>query len=120
MADYIKQQQQKIKEATEQLEAGIKDFFSSGNFQEYLNVMSRFHTYSYSNSIMIAMQKPDATLLAGYSGWQKKFERHVRPGEHGIRIFAPAPVKVQVEREKKTLTPIFRNWMKMVIQLWKP
>ena len=101
MADYIKQQQQKIKEATEQLEAGIKDFFSSGNFQEYLNVMSRFHTYSYSNSIMIAMQKPDATLLAGYSGWQKKFERHVKPGEHGIRIFAPAPVKVQVEREKK-------------------
>lgn len=101
MADYKKQQQQKIKEATEQLEAGIKDFFSSGNFQEYLNVMSRFHTYSYSNSIMIAMQKPDATLLAGYSGWQKKFERHVKPGEHGIKIFAPAPVKVQIEREKK-------------------
>lgn len=101
MADYKKQQQQKIKEATEQLEAGIKDFFSSGNFQEYLNVMSRFHTYSYSNSVMIAMQKPDATLLAGYSGWQKKFERHVKPGEHGIKIFAPAPVKVQIEREKK-------------------
>ncbi len=101
MADYKKQQLQKIKEATEQLEAGIKDFFSSGNFQEYLNVMSRFHTYSYSNSIMIAMQKPDATLLAGYSGWQKKFERHVKPGEHGIKIFAPAPVKVQIERERK-------------------
>jgi len=101
MADYKKQQLQKIKEATEQLEAGIKDFFSSGNFQDYLNVMSRFHTYSYSNSIMIAMQKPDATLLAGYSGWQKKFERHVKPGEHGIKIFAPAPVKVQIERERK-------------------
>ena len=101
MADYAKQQQQKIKEATEQLEAGIKDFFSSGNFQEYLNVMSRFHTYSYSNSIMIAMQKPDATLLAGYSGWQKKFERHVKSGERGIKIFAPAPVKVKMEREKK-------------------
>lgn len=100
MADYANQQQ-KIKEATEQLEAGIKDFFSSDKFQEYLNVMSRFHSYSYSNSVMIAMQKPDATLLAGFSGWQKNFDRHVKAGERGIRIFAPAPVKTKVEREKK-------------------
>lgn len=100
MADY-KSQQQKIKEATEQLEAGIKDFFASDRFQVYLDVMSRFHNYSFSNSILIAMQKPDATLLAGYSGWQKKFQRHVNAGEQGIRIFAPAPVKVQVEKEKK-------------------
>ena len=100
MADYASQQQ-KIKEATEQLEAGIKEFFSSDNFQEYLNVMSRFHSYSYSNSVMIAMQKPDATLLAGFSGWQKNFDRHVKAGERGIRIFAPAPVKTKVEREKK-------------------
>lgn len=100
MADYANQQQ-KIKEVTEQLEAGIKDFFSSEKFQEYLNVMSRFHSYSYSNSMMIAMQKPDATLLAGFSGWQKNFDRHVKAGERGIRIFAPAPVKTKVEREKK-------------------
>lgn len=100
MADYANQQQ-KIKEATEQLEAGIKEFFSSDKFQEYLNVMSRFHSYSYSNSVMIAMQKPDATLLAGFSGWQKNFDRHVKAGERGIRIFAPAPVKTKVEREKK-------------------
>ena len=99
MADY-KSQQQKIKEATEQLEAGIKDFFASDRFQVYLNVMSRFHNYSFSNSVLIAMQKPDATLLAGYSGWQKKFQRHVNAGEQGIKIFAPAPVKVQVEKEK--------------------
>lgn len=63
--------------------------------------MSRFHSYSYSNSVMIAMQKPDATLLAGFSGWQKNFDRHVKAGERGIRIFAPAPVKTKVEREKK-------------------
>lgn len=100
MADYANQQQ-KIKEVTEQLEAGIKDFFSSEKFQEYLNVMSCFHSYSYSNSMMIAMQKPDATLLAGFSGWQKNFDRHVKAGERGIRIFAPAPVKTKVEREKK-------------------
>lgn len=100
MSDYANQQQ-KIKEATEQLEAGIKEFFSSDKFQEYLNVMSRFHSYSYSNSVMIAMQKPDATLLAGFSGWQKNFDRHVKAGERGIRIFAPAPVKTKVEREKK-------------------
>lgn len=100
MADY-KSQQPKIKEATEQLEAGIKDFFSSDSFQVYLDVMSRFHNYSFSNSVLIAMQKPDATLLAGYSGWQKKFQRHVNAGEQGIKIFAPAPVKVQVEKERK-------------------
>lgn len=100
MADY-KSQQQKIKEATEQLEAGIRNFFSSDRFQVYLNVMSRFHNYSFSNSVLIAMQKPDATLLAGYSGWQKKFQRHVNAGEQGIKIFAPAPVKLQVEKEKK-------------------
>ena len=100
MADYANQQQ-KIKEATEQLEAGIKEFFSCDKFQEYLNVMSRFHSYSYSNSVMIAMQKPDATLLAGFSGWQKNFDRHVKAGERGIRIFAPSPVKTKVEREKK-------------------
>lgn len=100
MADY-KSQQQKIKEATEQLEAGIKDSFASDRFQVYLDVMSRFHNYSFSNSVLIALQKPDATLLAGYSGWQKKFQRHVNAGEQGIKIFAPAPVKVQVEKEKK-------------------
>lgn len=101
MADYAKQQQQKIKEATDRLESGIKDFFHNGNYQDYLKVMSRFHSYSYSNSILIALQKPDATLLAGYAAWQKNFKRHVLPGEHGIKIFAPAPVKTQIEREKK-------------------
>lgn len=100
MADYAKSQQ-KLKEATAQLEAGIKDFFQNGNYPEYLKVMSRFHTYSYSNSMMIALQKPDATLLAGFSSWKKHFKRHVLPNEHGIRIFAPTSVNMQKEQEKR-------------------
>ena len=72
MADYANQQQ-KIKEATEQLEAGIKEFFSSDKFQEYLNVMSRFHSYSYSNSVMIAMLKPDATLFGRFFRLAEEF-----------------------------------------------
>lgn len=100
MADYKKQQQQ-IKEATEKLEAGIREFLSSDKFREYLNVMSRFHTYSYSNAMLIALQRPDATLVAGFNRW-KSMKRYPMRGEHGIRIFAPAPVKTNtfIEREK--------------------
>ena len=60
-------QKKRIHEVTERLEAGIKDFLSSEKYQDYLKVMSRFHNYSYSNSILIAMQKPDASLVAGYT-----------------------------------------------------
>lgn len=98
MPDYKKQQQQ-IKETTDKLEAGIREFLSSDKFQEYLKVMSRFHNYSYSNSLLIAMQKPDATLVAGFSKW-KSMERHPMRGEHGIKIFAPAPVKEKETHEK--------------------
>lgn len=98
--DYAAKQQEKIKHTTEKLEQGIQDFLSGEQFQDYLKVMSRFHNYSYSNSILIAMQRPDATLLAGYSGWQKKFKRHVLPGEKGIKIFAPAPIKKVTEKER--------------------
>ena len=98
MPDYKKQQQQ-IKETTDKLETGIRDFLSSDKFQDYLKVMSRFHNYSYSNSLLIAMQKPDATLVAGFGKW-KSMERYPMRGEHGIKIFAPAPVKEKEEREK--------------------
>lgn len=91
--------QKNIEETTEKLEQGILDFFNSGNFQEYLKVMARFHTYSYSNSILIALQRPTATMLQGYQGWKKNFNRQVRSGEKGIKIFAPAPVKVKQKRE---------------------
>ena len=82
-----------IKAATKRLEQGIIDFMSSDKFREYLKVMSRFHTYSYRNSILIAMQKPDATLLAGFSTWKNKFERYPKRGSHGIKIFAPKSFK---------------------------
>ena len=89
-----------LKEITDKLEQGIRDFFSGENYQDYLRTMSRFHHYSLNNTILIAMQKPDATLVAGYNRWQDQFERNVLKGEKGIRIIAPAPVKTKKEVEK--------------------
>ena len=62
--------------------------------------MSKFHNYSFNNTLLIAMQKPEATLVAGYKAWQKNFERHVNKGEKAIRILAPAPYKIKEERDK--------------------
>jgi len=92
-------QQQQLKEITEKLEQGVKELFTSEKYMEYLRVMSQFHNYSFSNTLLIAMQKPEATLVAGYGAWQKKFERNVMKGEKAIKIFAPAPRKVEVERD---------------------
>jgi DNA repair protein RadC len=89
-----------LKEITDKLEQGIRDFFSGDKYQDYLRTMSRFHHYSLNNTILIAMQKPDATLVAGYNRWQDQFERNVLKGEKGIRIIAPAPVKSKKEVEK--------------------
>lgn len=86
-------QQQQLKEITRKLEQGVKELFSSEKYTEYLRVMSQFHNYSFSNTLLIAMQKPDATLVAGYGAWQKKFERNVKKGEKAIKIFAPATRK---------------------------
>lgn len=88
----------KIDEITEQLEAGIKDLFESEKFKEFLKVMSRFHNYSFQNSMLIAMQCPNATHVAGYNAWKEKFGRNVKKGEKGIKIFAPAPYKVNREQ----------------------
>lgn len=92
-------QQQQLKEITEKLEQGVKELFTSEKYTEYLRVMSQFHNYSFSNTLLIAMQKPEATLVAGYGAWQNKFERNVKKGEKAIKIFAPAPRKVEVERD---------------------
>lgn len=93
-------QKEKIKEITEQLEQGIKDLFNSEKFKTYLDTMSKFHNYSFNNTILIAMQRPDATYVAGYKAWEK-FERHVNKGEKGIKIIAPAPYKKKVDEEIK-------------------
>ena len=100
---------QQIKEITDRLEQGVKELFESERFKEYLRTMSKFYNYSWGNALLIAMQKPDATLIAGYTSWQRNFDRQVMRGEKGIKILAPAPYKTQMEMEKidpKTHRPI--------------
>ena len=91
---------QQVREITDKLEQGIKELFESEKFKEYLTTMSKFYNYSFNNTLLIAMQKPDATLIAGYTSWQRNFDRHVMKGEKGIKILAPALYKAQEEREK--------------------
>ena len=90
----------KVKEITDRLESGIKELFEGEKFKEYLDTMSKFHNYSFNNTMLIAMQKPDATLVAGFNSWKNKFERSVNKGEKGIQIFAPAPYKIKKEQTK--------------------
>lgn len=99
MAD-AKTEKQKVKEITDKLEEGLKELFESEKYKSYLSTMSKFHNYSVNNTLLIALQRPDASLVAGYQAWQKKFNRHVKKGEQGIRILAPAPYKIKEEREK--------------------
>lgn len=89
-----------LKEITERLEQGVKDIFTSEMYTKYLLTMSKFHNYSFNNTLLIAMQRPDATLVAGYNAWKNKFNRYVKKGEKGIQIIAPVPVKEQEAREK--------------------
>ncbi|MEE1032851.1 ArdC-like ssDNA-binding domain-containing protein [Mediterraneibacter gnavus] len=93
-------QYQKVKEITDQLEQGIQDLFQSEKYMEWLKTMSKFHDYSLNNTLLIAFQKPDATLVAGYTAWQKEFGRQVMKGEKAIKILAPAPYKQKVEMDK--------------------
>lgn len=92
-----KTNQERIKEITESIEAGIRALFESGTYQSYLTTMSRFHKYSVNNTVLIHMQKPDATLVAGFNAWKNKFGRHVKKGEKGIQILAPAAVQKKVQ-----------------------
>ena len=89
-----------LDEITAKLEEGIQEIFSSGKYEDYLKVMSRFHRYSLNNTVLIAMQNPEASLVAGYHAWQKRFERNVLKGEKAIRIIAPVEEKRLVEKEK--------------------
>ncbi len=94
-----------IKELTEKLEQGVRDMFTSDKYKEYLAFMSKFHNYSFNNILLILMQMPDASLVAGYKTWQK-MGRNVRKGEHGIRILAPCKHKKVVEKEGEEDTVI--------------
>ena len=90
----------KLKEITDRLEQGITELFESERYKEYLRVMSKFHNYSFNNTLLIAMQKPDASLVAGFSSWKNNFGRNVIKGEKGIKIIAPSPFTVKQEVEK--------------------
>ena len=91
---------EKLKEITDRLEQGIAELFDSERYKEYLKVMSKFHNYSFRNTVLIAMQKPDASLLAGFSAWKNNFERNVMKGQKGIKIIAPSPYKIKQEMQK--------------------
>ena len=91
---------EKLKEITDRLEQGITELFDSERYKEYLRVMSKFHNYSFNNTLLIAMQKPDASLVAGFSAWKNNFERNVMKGQKGIKIIAPSPFKVKQEMQK--------------------
>lgn len=100
---------ERMNEITERLEKGVQEMFTSEKYTQYLKTMSQFHSYSFNNTLLIAAQKPDATHVAGYQAWQKKFNRQVKRGEKGIQIISPAPVKEKEMREKidkKTGEPI--------------
>ena len=91
---------EKLKEITDRLEQGITELFDSERYKEYLRVMSKFHNYSFNNTLLIAMQKPDASLVAGFSAWKNNFGRNVMKGQKGIKIIAPSPFKIRQEVEK--------------------
>ena len=100
---------EKLKEITDRLEQGITELFDSERYKEYLRVMSKFHNYSFNNTLLIAMQKPDASLIAGFNAWKNQFQRNVKKGEKGIKIIAPSPFKIKQEMEKidpHTQTPV--------------
>ena len=101
MPEYEKKtDKERVAEITDKLENGIKDLVNGDNFKKYLATMSKFHNYSFNNTMLIAMQKPDASLVAGYNTWKNKFERSVNRGEKGIQIFAPSPYTIRKEQTK--------------------
>ena len=102
MAENEKQtSKERLKDITDSIERGIQDLFQSDKYAEYLRTMSRFHKYSVNNTMLIYMQKPDATLVAGFNKWRDQFERNVMKGEKGIKIIAPTPFKKKIEQEKR-------------------
>ena len=119
MAENKPTNRERLREITDGIEQGIKELFESEKYMRYLSVMSRFHRYAVNNTILIYMQKPDATLVAGYNKWKDQFERHVKKGEHGITIIAPTPYKKKIEEQKldpDTKAPILDKDGKIVTE----
>ena len=101
MAENKPTNRERLREITDGIEQGIKELFESEKYMRYLSVMSKFHRYSVNNTMLIYMQKPEATLVAGFNKWKKQFARHVKKGEHGITIIAPTPYKKKIEEMKR-------------------
>ena len=97
---YAEQNKARLKEITDSIETGIRELFQSDKYRQYLSTMSRFHRYSVNNVMLIHMQKPDATHVAGFNKWRDNFGRNVRKGEKGIKIIAPTPYKKKIEEAK--------------------
>lgn len=91
---------ERLKDITDSIETGIKELFESDKYKQYLSTMSRFHKYSVNNQMLIYMQRPDATHVAGFNKWRDQFGRNVMKGEKGIKIIAPMPFKKKIEQEK--------------------
>jgi len=100
VADNKPSNRERIKEIVTGIEANIQDLFQSDKFADYLRTMSRFHSYSYNNTILIHMQMPSATHVAGFNKWKNQFGRHVKKGEKGLTIIAPTPFKKRIEEMK--------------------
>ena len=120
MAENTKQSnKERLKDITDSIERGIEELFQSDKYAEYLRTMSRFHKYSVNNTMLIYMQKPDATLVAGFNKWRDQFERNVMKGERGIKIIAPTPYKKKIEQQKldpDTNLPMFDADGKAIIE----
>ena len=101
MPDEVTQSnRERMKEIVAGIEDGIQKLFQSDKYAEYLRTMSRFHSYSVNNTILIHLQMPNASVVAGFNKWKNQFGRHVKKGETGITIIAPTPFKKKVEKEK--------------------
>ena len=109
----------RLKEITDSIEKGIQDLFQSEKYQQYLRTMSRFHKYSVNNTMLIYMQKPDATVVAGFNKWRDQFGRNVLKGEKGIKIIAPTPYKKKIEEAKLDPDTKLTCWMLTVRPSWK-
>ena len=89
-----------LDEIMKALEEGVKDFMETDTYKAYLRAVGKFHNYSMNNVMLITMQRPDATLVAGYNTWKKSFNRNVKRGEKGLKIIAPMPVSVEKEEDR--------------------
>ena len=109
----------RMREIVDSIENGIKELFESDKYRQYLSTMSRFHRYSVNNTMLIYMQRPDATHVAGFNKWRDQFGRNVLKGEKGIRIIAPTPYKKKIEEIKtdpETNAPVLDADGKAIIE----